>query len=55
LGRKIIDEVHGPGFAIGEKVIMVHISRIRTKISGTRLSILTKRGVGYRAVLEPKS
>ena len=42
----------GRGFDPGTNVIAVHVSRLRSKIAGGAVTVLTERGRGYRLALK---
>lgn len=45
----------GPGITVTERTIDVHMTSIRRKLGGAGRILLTVRGVGYRATLEPEA
>lgn len=45
----------GRGFDPGTNVIAVHISRLRAKLNGGRVTVITERGKGYRLAIADRS
>lgn len=45
----------GPGITVTERTIDVHMTSIRRKLGAAGRILLTVRGVGYRATLEPET